>query len=488
MLKTNVDFQHGYQVHITSTFKSNVDLKYVLENVDLLCYYHLTKENANKCSFERGVNMKDVLIKARTLSTGKIVYEYRFEIASVDGKRKWKSKSGFKTKTEAREAGKLAQQAYEHVGQPIEPSNMSYADFLDQWLEMDCKLNCKASTLQGYEKKIRLYIKPALGEYRLKAITKNNLQDFITKMYNDGFSRNTISSVKGLLTKSFDFALDRHYITMTPATRLTIPTKMQPKNKTRTKKHVYIPQNIMNKIFERFPEGSSAYIPLIIGYHTGLRLGEIYALVWEDIDFKNKTLSVNRQVQWETGEERTKEEKKKANGTSESNGFWYFSAPKYNSYRTIEIDDVLVEALKKEYNKQIKARAYYDEYYNKYYCENNMVFSKTDEVLPVNKISQSISQHIVDFVCRREDGSYISPRTAQHTSYIIHTQLNFQEYDIHSLRHTHGTMLSENGADYVYIQRRLGHKDLKTTMEIYTNHLTDTIKEKGVTTLNSLYM
>lgn len=226
----------------------------------------------------------------------------------------------------------------------------------------------------------------------------------------------------------------------------------------------------------------------MIGYHTGLRLGEIYALVWEDIDFENKTLSVNRQVQWETGEERTKEEKKKANGTSESNGFWYFSAPKYNSYRTIEIDDVLIEALKKEYNKQIKARAYYDEYYNKYYCENNMVFSKTDEILPVNKISQSISSHIVEFVCRREDGSYISPRTAQHTSYIIHTQLNFQEYDTHSLRHTHGTMLSENGADYVYIQRRLGHKDLKTTMEIYTNHLTDTIKEKGVTTLNSLYM
>lgn len=59
MLKTNVDFQHGYQVHIKSTFKSNVDLKYVLENVDLLCYYHLTKENANKCSFERGVSVKE---------------------------------------------------------------------------------------------------------------------------------------------------------------------------------------------------------------------------------------------------------------------------------------------------------------------------------------------------------------------------------------------------------------------------------------------
>ena len=83
----------------------------------------------------KGVNMKDVLIKARTLASGKTVYEYRFEIASVNGKRKWKSKSGFKTKTEAKQAGKLAQQTYENVGQAIEPSNISYSDFLDEWIE-----------------------------------------------------------------------------------------------------------------------------------------------------------------------------------------------------------------------------------------------------------------------------------------------------------------------------------------------------------------
>ena len=118
--------------------------------------------------------MKDVLIKARTLASGKTVYEYRFEIASVNGKRKWKSKSGFKTKTEAKQAGKLAQQTYENVGQAIEPSNISYSDFLDEWIEQDCKLTCKLSTLQSYEKKIRLYIKPNLGSYRLKNITKNS--------------------------------------------------------------------------------------------------------------------------------------------------------------------------------------------------------------------------------------------------------------------------------------------------------------------------
>lgn len=269
--------------------------------------------------------MGELFIKPRTLKSGKTVYEYAFEIASVDGKRKRKTKSGFATKREAREAGKIAQQAYEHVGQVVEPSDMSYADFLDMWLEKDCKLTCKSSTLVGYEKKIRLYIKPEIGSYKLKTITKDTLQDFITKMYDEGYSINTVNSVKGLLTKSFTYALDRHYIVSTPAINLVVPTKKQPKKTTRSKKHVYIPQDVMQKIFERFPEGSSAYIPIMIGYHTGLRLGEIYGLVWKDIDFENKTLSVNRQVQWEAGEARSEEEKKRTNGTSKSNGYWYFS-------------------------------------------------------------------------------------------------------------------------------------------------------------------
>ena len=90
-------------------------------------------------------NVGEIIVKPRTLKSGKVVYEYAFEIASVDGKRK--TKCGFKTKKEAREAGKLAQQTYEQVGQAVEPSDMSFADFLDQWLEMDCKLSCKDVTV-----------------------------------------------------------------------------------------------------------------------------------------------------------------------------------------------------------------------------------------------------------------------------------------------------------------------------------------------------
>ena len=66
----------------------------------------------------------------------------------------------------------------------------------------------------------------------------------------------------------------------------------------------------------------------------------------------------------------------------------------------------------------------------------------------------------------RENGEYITARTMQHTSSVIHHKLDFPEFDYHSLRHTHATMLEENGVDTVFIQRRLGHIK-KSTTQIY---------------------
>ena len=75
----------------------------------------------------------------------------------------------------------------------------------------------------------------------------------------------------------------------------------------------------------------------------------------------------------------------------------------------------------------------------------------------------------------------------QHTSSIIHHQLGYPEFDFHSLRHTHATMLMENGAPPVYIQKRLGHKKIDETLNIYANHLTDTVRSQGVAVLNNIY-
>ena len=218
--------------------------------------------------------MSEIMVRERFLRSGKKVYEYSFEMASVDGKRKRKSKSGFASKRDARIAGRKALSEYENVGQVMVDRDISYADFLDLWMENDCKLTCKESTLYGYEKKIRLYLKPELGGYRVSSIDKKILQTFITDLYNDGFSINTIISIKGLLTKSFNYALENHYIMISPANRLVIPQNMQPDKPTRRKEHIYLTKDNIDSLFERFPKGTSSFVPLQIAYHTGMRPGD----------------------------------------------------------------------------------------------------------------------------------------------------------------------------------------------------------------------
>lgn len=231
------------------------------------------------------------------------------------------------------------------------------------------------------------------------------------------------------------------------------------------------------------------HIPLLLGFRCGLRLGEAYGCVWEDIDFEKKTLSVNRQVQWVSS-------KKIGRGGNRRNdveyGFWYFSEPKYRSYRNIDLDDDLISILMNEKEKQEISEKYYGElgYFTRYYADEMIIH---DGVVPdyypspINKIGTDETDYPINFVCRRENGTYISPRTMQHTSSVIHNQLQFEAFDYHSLRHTHTTMLIENGAPPIYVQKRLGHKNLDTTLNIYANHLTEKFKEQGNMVLNNIF-
>lgn len=431
--------------------------------------------------------MSDILIRTLTSKKG-TVYQYRFEVACIDGQRKWVTKSGFKTKKEAKEAGKAAQRDYENTGSLSQPSDISFSDLLDYWLDKDVRMTCKAVTVENYKKKIRLYIKPKLGMYRIKNITKQNIKDFLLGMYDEGFSLNTISVCKSILTKCFDYAIDSHLLSSSPAYKIRMPKKggKPPKKATRSEPHIYVTADQIGKIFERFPEGTPNHLALMLGYHCGLRLGETFALVWQDIDFQNKTISINRQIQWQADKNRTN--KKNSNGTNEAgDGYWYFSEPKYGSYRTITIDDELAGLLKREKAKRDKARDYYDTFYTKYYVDEKIILNGAPLSMQVIAPIKSTGKNEVEFINVRENGTYITPRTLQHTSFVIHHKLGMQDWDFHSLRHTHATMLEEQGASMLYIARRLGHKKINVTADVYANHLTDTLKSRGDKILNGMF-
>lgn len=392
-------------------------------------------------------------------------WEYRFQIASVNGKRQYKSKSGFRTKAEALEAGTKALNEYNSTGFTFTPSEISFADYLDLWIDTYCKTNHKATTLTNYKKKIRLYIKPELGNYKLKNLNAAVLQNFINDKFNEGLSRNTLSVIKGILSSSMSYAVQPlQFIQYSPMIYVKLPSaRAIPETPSRSGEHFLISESDMEKIFSRFPKSSSAYLPLVLGYKCGLRLGEAFGITWDCIDFDKKELTVNKQVQWH----------EKLNEKSDES-YWYITPPKYNSLRTITIDDELVLFLQNLKIEQEENKQKYAEFH---------VVNYVDDVK--KKVNQSKDGTKIDFINIRESGEFIQPRIMQHTSHIIHTELGIN-FTFHSLRHTHCSMLLSAGASMKYVQQRLGHKNIQITMQVY-QHLTKDMDTKGNAVLNSIF-
>ena len=124
------------------------------------------------------------------------VYQYQFDIAPVDGKRKRITKSGFKTKGEAETAGIIAYNEYTQTGHNFTPSTISYSDYLDYWLKEHCEINLRYHTIRAYSNIIKNHIKPNIGFYRLSQITTSTLQEFINKIYVEkSFSKNFLKKI-----------------------------------------------------------------------------------------------------------------------------------------------------------------------------------------------------------------------------------------------------------------------------------------------------
>lgn len=226
--------------------------------------------------------MSEITIRKR----GKF-WEYSFEGARVGDKRKRISKSGFRTKSEASATGVKAE--FNEAGLHFVPSEISFSDFLDYWMEAYCKTNLKQVTITNYEKKLRLHIKPALGQYKLKALTAPVLQKFINKKAEQNYSRITLSVIQGILTGSLSYAVRQEMIRYSPMANVTLPSPRNEQFKPRTAPHVYIPPDRIDEMFSRFPEGTSTHIPMILGYNGGLRIGEAIAGAWEDVNFEEST-------------------------------------------------------------------------------------------------------------------------------------------------------------------------------------------------------
>lgn len=355
---------------------------------------------------------------------------YYFEAGKINGKRNKIEKKGGKTKKEALDALRKALNEYEKAGSVIDESEMSVADYFDYWYKEYVLINCKYNTQQNYMMVIEKHIKPNLGIYKIKTLTPATLQEFLNKKYRDGLSKNTLKGFFGILSGALKRAVYPYQFTKdNPMQYVTMPKY----NHKKTDKDDLKVISIKNyyKIIERFPVGSTFYIPLQIAFHTGMRASEVCGLTWDCIDLKEKVVIVDKII-IKQGRE------------------WVFGTPKtVSSNRKIMIGNTLLDILKKHRKSQLENKLKY----GKYYTDSN-------------------------FVCTKENGEHVTTNTLKYLSRVVNYEIMIS-FNFHSLRHTHATMLLENGANFKDIQMRLGHSRLSTTMDTYS-HITEKMRKDSV--------
>lgn len=220
--------------------------------------------------------------KVSTRKRGK-TWQYYFQLASVNETRKWKTGSGYRTKAEAQAAGTKALAEYNSTGIAFKVSEQSVADYFDYWMEHYVEQELAETTVNTYKKRIRLYIKPYIGSYKLKNVQGETLRNFLAKLHRTGMSRNTLTCIKGMLTSAFGYAtVQAKFISVDPSYKLTLPNKRKDSEVgTRKENHIFVEEDMWNAIIERFPEGHPSHLALMLGYYCGLRLGEVYGLTWD---------------------------------------------------------------------------------------------------------------------------------------------------------------------------------------------------------------
>lgn len=385
---------------------------------------------------------------------------YSFEASEVDGKRKRIERVGGRTKKEAESALRIAIQEYDNAGLHFEPTEISFSDYLDYWIKEYVKINCKYNTMIGYINIIEKHIKPSLGVYKLKSLTPAILQQFINKKYNQGFSKSYLKNILTVVSGSIKYAVFPCEFIKENAMKYVSLPKMEA-SKSEVNRSI-ISKDDFNTIIERFPQGSSFYVMLQIGYNTGMRIGEVTALTWDNIDLENRTISIKRII------------------VKGENNNWVFGSPKtYTSIREVKIGETLVNILKKHRKFQMENRLKYGENYINYYVDKNRKIYGMDNVVDIKIIDDP-----VNFISTSENGSLVSSDSFKYCSRVVNYELMIQ-FNFHALRHTHATILIENGANVKDVQERLGHSKIATTMDTYT-HNTEKMKDQTVSIFESV--
>ncbi|GAK47763.1 phage integrase family site specific recombinase [Secundilactobacillus oryzae JCM 18671] len=358
---------------------------------------------------------------------------YAFDVGYIDGHRKRIERAGGSTRAEAEKALRDALTEYDSVGNVMKLTDMNVEEYFRYWYDNYVMKNLKENTQVNYLNVINKYVVPKLGIYRMKNIGPSALQDFANQLGEMPLAKHSVEIIMTVVKGAFRMAVFPYQlIKENPAHYVQLPRYDQDDRVTRESLKI-ISMAQYKQILAITPPSDPFNIPLQIAFNTGLRRGEVCGLEWDAVSFEDNTIEV------------------KQNMLQAKNGNYRIGTPKTkSSYRKMLVGESLMEILRAHRKHQLEEKIRYGQFY----IDSN-------------------------FVCTKENGKPVTPNAIKYACYRIEKKLGFP-FNFHSLRHTHATMLLENGANIKDIQVRLGHSRIATTMDTYS-HVT---KKMSTATVN----
>ncbi|OUP00574.1 site-specific integrase [Sellimonas sp.] len=171
-------------------------------------------------------------------------------------------------------------------------ARMTLNEYFEFWLEVYAKSSRKATTITNYKSYYNTYIRNTIGKKRITKITKTDCQQIINEMIQKGKKHSTMTNLKSCLNCVFECAVDEDIILKNPAQNLQFP-------QTETKIITAVDAHQLS-IFMDYVKNSAkysySYPAFVVLFNLGIRIGEMAALTWEDIDFKKEEITINKTV------------------------------------------------------------------------------------------------------------------------------------------------------------------------------------------------
>ncbi len=349
-------------------------------------------------------------MKAYKDKTGSWYIQYRYK--TLEGEVKKSCKRGFKTKREAEEWYR------EFLLKQSQSCNMLFSTFVDIYLK-DMTPRLKLHTMINKEYVIKDKLLPVFGARRMDEITVANIREWQTNLMAKGYSQTYLRSINNQLSTIFNYAVRYYGLKENPC------HKAGSMGKNKADEMQIWTRDEFEKFHDCIMDKRISWLAFEILFWTGIRIGELMALTFADVDLEKKVITINKSYQRLKGKD-------------------VITSPKTpKSNRKVNMPQFLAEDIL-DYRESL-----YDP-------------TPSSRLIPVTK----------NFLEREmERGVKLS---------------GVKKIRIHDLRHSHASLLIEMGFSPKEIAERLGHENIETTLNTYS-HLYPDKQERLAERLNQFY-